>query len=171
MTLYSPAVLVRFHDKVDRREPAECWPWTAAKNPDGYGQLFAGRRGRPPLRAHVVAYEIEHGAVPPGLHVLHRCDHPPCCNPAHLYAGTNYQNILDKMERRRHARVGLRGSRNPNAAITENIVLEIRRMLAVDDSRVTSKIILARYGITKSMLYTIRHGKAWRHVGAPPFSD
>jgi len=31
----------------------------------------------------------------------HRCDNPPCCNPAHLYVGTRKQNIADAVERKR----------------------------------------------------------------------
>jgi hypothetical protein len=35
------------------------------------------------------------------LYVLHHCDNPPCCNPLHLYAGTQRQNIHDAIARGR----------------------------------------------------------------------
>ena len=45
---------------------------------------------------HRVMYEAAHGPVPPGLGVLHRCDVSLCCEPTHLFLGTNNDNHLDK---------------------------------------------------------------------------
>ena len=145
MTIHAPRVAERFRAKVDERGDDECWLWCGARTKDGYGILSAGRRGDPPLRAHRVAYELHYGPVPEGLHVLHTCDNPPCCNPAHLYAGTNAQNIADKVARGRQSRTALQGSRNPCAVLNETIVREIRAMLAQADSRQTSKAVRARY--------------------------
>ena len=46
--------------------------------------------------AHQIAWELTYGPVPPGLHVLHRCDVPPCINPGHLWLGTNADNQRDR---------------------------------------------------------------------------
>jgi len=32
----------RFWAKVDLSEPDGCWPWTAFKNPKGYGYFYVG---------------------------------------------------------------------------------------------------------------------------------
>jgi hypothetical protein len=42
--------------------------------------------------------------------VLHRCDNPPCVNPAHLFLGTSEDNIQDCIAKGRHAH----GDRHPS---------------------------------------------------------
>lgn len=52
-------------------------------------------------KVHRVAYELSCGGIPEGWHVLHRCDVPLCCNPQHLFLGTNRDNIDDKVRKDR----------------------------------------------------------------------
>jgi len=82
----------RFWASVDIRGPDECWPWLGRRLPRGYGVIAVGREKR---RAHRVAWELTCGAIPAGLNVCHRCDHPPCCNPAHLVLWTQAENMAD----------------------------------------------------------------------------
>lgn len=161
--MYHDNMIARFWAKVDRCGPDECWPWTAALV-GGYGQLFSGEQGSVPTRAHVMSWCLVNGPVPEGKWVLHTCDNRPCCNPGHLYAGTRQDNIDDMMESARHGRAAMPGSKNPNALMTEDTVREIRRRLAISDTYNGSKRIIAEFGITKAMLYSIRHRKAWKHV-------
>lgn len=82
----------RFWEKVDRRGPDECWEWQAARGPKGYGLFAGGEYGR---QANRVAYQLTYGLLTDrSLVVHHRCDNPPCCNPAHLVPTTNRHNIL-----------------------------------------------------------------------------
>lgn len=86
----------RFWSKVDRRGPDECWPWTGALSPKGYGK-FRGADGRT-KQAHRVAYELAVGPIPAGMtidHVRSRgCIHRHCVNPAHLEPVTMGVNVL-----------------------------------------------------------------------------
>lgn len=84
----------RFWSKVDRRGPDECWPWLAAKSATRYGVFDK-------TRAHRVAYALTHGLIPEGRIVCHRCDNPPCCNPAHLWLGTPKDNTADMVAKGR----------------------------------------------------------------------
>lgn len=76
-----------------------CWIWTASKNSDGYGGLKLDGKSK---KAHRVSWEMHNGPIPPGMHVLHRCDNPPCVRPDHLFLGTHKKNMEDRELKKRH---------------------------------------------------------------------
>lgn len=85
-----------------------CWEWTGRRSPDGYGMLkYEGwNQG-----THRLMYRVEVGDIPAGMSILHRCDNPPCINPAHLRPGTQRDNVQDMHEKGRgRARRGLSDS-------------------------------------------------------------
>lgn len=88
----------RFWSKVDVRGPDDCWTWKAATRA-GYGRFWDGSRL---VNAQCFAWESEHGPMPEGKCGLHRCDNPPCCNPAHIFPGTKKENSLDMVVKGRH---------------------------------------------------------------------
>lgn len=87
-----PPLVFRFWSKVRRGSASECWPFTGSCDPKGYGRFHHLGNGR---LAHRVAWELVNGAPPPGLQACHKCDNPPCCNPAHLFLGTDAENKSD----------------------------------------------------------------------------
>jgi hypothetical protein len=122
------APVERFWLRVDRSHgPASCWLWTAARRPEGYGVVWWNGRAR---RAHSVAWELSTGCAAPrlldGRVLRHRCDNPPCCNPAHLVAGTCAENSRDMVDRGRDFRPNVRGQRNPNAKLSDDEVRWMR---------------------------------------------
>jgi hypothetical protein len=98
------ATIAAFWDRIDRSGgPDACWPWCDRwgfrNGPYKYGRLSLP--GGKQILAHRLAYELAHGPIPPGHVIRHRCDNPPCCNPAHLLSGTHGDNVRDMFSRGR----------------------------------------------------------------------
>lgn len=93
----------RLWSKVDRSGgPAACWPYIGARMHNGYGWMGLGGRSDGNTGAHRVAWTVTYGPIADGLYVLHRCDNRPCCNPAHLWLGTQGDNLRDMAAKGRH---------------------------------------------------------------------
>ena len=133
----------------------ECWEWSAGKC-SGYGSVRS--KGKHEY-AHRIAWALTFGQVPDGLHVLHRCDNPPCCNPAHLFLGTNLDNIKDKVSKRRATAPA--GSQSPNAKLTEDDVIDIRTVRAFGASY---GALAKAYGVARCTIINIVLRRAWKHV-------
>lgn len=76
-----------------------------------------------------MAWELSNAAViPDGKKVLHSCDNPPCCNPAHLTLGSQAENVSDMLAKGRQ--VVLRGERNGRAIFSDETVKNMRSLYA-----------------------------------------
>lgn len=132
----------------------QCWLWRGHIDRCGYGKL-----GIEP--AHRVSCKLFRGEIPPGMYVLHKCDNPPCVNPAHLFVGTQLENMRDAMRKGRF-RADKRGEDHGNAKLTEDAVLVI---LNTDTSRRGVRRELAqRFGVCAGTIDAIKYGRTWKHV-------
>lgn len=103
-TVETRTVDIRFWEKVDKRGPDECWLWTAARGPGGYG-FFTRGRGHSPL-VHRFAYELLVGPIPEGLTIDHLCRTKLCVNPAHLEPVSNAENVRRANRGKSHCKYG-----------------------------------------------------------------
>lgn len=131
--------------------PDACWPWKAMRDPLGYGKLNARGMG---TMAHRLTWMVHNGEIPVGMIVCHRCDNPPCCNPAHLFLGTNADNMADKVAKGRQSR--LPGEKSGTAKLTWEKVREIRAAAG------PYKPIAMFYGISETNVCMIKNGHTWR---------
>lgn len=133
-----------------------CHEWQGLRNSvSGYGVVRLP--GRTQDYAHRVRYRLEHGEIPEGMSVCHRCDNPPCCNPRHLFLGAHAVNMRDSADKLRHAY----GERNGHAKLSTEQVREIRALCA---SGVSQTEAGARYGVTQGAVWAIVSGKNWKLV-------
>jgi hypothetical protein len=79
--------------------PDGCWEWNGSRNKQGYGQITRHALMKRPIATHRLAFYLTHGFWPPV--VMHKCDNPPCCNPAHLLEGTIQKNNADMANKMR----------------------------------------------------------------------
>jgi len=129
----------RFWDKVNRTPGqgpnGDCWEWTRGKNEAGYGRVNVDGKN---CHAHRIAFLLYNGYLPePGRIVMHSCDNPACCNPAHLSDGTHARNTQDKVQKgrarngsRTHPECLARGERNGRSKLTWAEVCEMRALYA-----------------------------------------
>lgn len=143
---------IRFRSRVERRGVDDCWPWTGARDRDGYGVISDDAPSTKQLRAHRVAWALVNGPVPDGVGVLHRCDSPPCCNAAHLFLGSTQENTADRVQKGRSSRA------SRNARLTVADVRAIRDCSAMGDRQGD---IARRFGVTQTAISQILTGKTW----------
>jgi hypothetical protein len=172
----TPQDVERFWKKVRKAGPDECWYWTACRNPAGYGQINIGGWR---FLASRVAWTIKHGSIPPSLCVLHHCDTPPCCNPDHLFLGTDADNSQDCARKEHHKgpyNLPRRERRWPhkhppvprlmlNAHVTPSQVLDISTRYRAGG--VTQSVLASEYGISRSTISRIARRENWTQILPP----
>jgi len=134
-----------------------CWLWLYAVNQDGYGIARDPTSGRPD-KAHRIAFRLLKGVIPNDLHILHKCDNPSCCNPDHLFLGTQGDNNSDRHAKGRDG--NQKGMKHHNAKLTDQQVLEIRGI----GKSYSVKYVAALYGVSISLIYKVKSKESWGHL-------
>lgn len=148
----TPSALFAKH--VAQGAPEKCWLWKGHTG-GRYGHIKIDGVTRTSSR---FAYEVHVGPIPKGMFVLHRCDNPPCCNPAHLFLGTQLDNMRDKFAKGRHRPAGPKGDRCSLTKLTETQVREIRASTAANGE------LAQQFGVHPRTIYDVRRGHTWKHI-------
>lgn len=148
-----------YWSKVNVQQSTACWIWSKARNAAGYGTV--GWLGKTYPTHRVAAYL--HGIIPTLESkdcILHSCDNPPCCNPAHLRAGTQAENMRDMVGRKRSNKA--RGEASGRAKLTAVQVKDIRERYMLDE--VTQSYLAKMFGVSTLAINSIVRRKTWQHV-------
>lgn len=148
----TPDEASRFH-ALYRIDESGCWLWQGTIGFDGY-PVFVDDRARN-VRATRFSYELTHGPLPSGQVIRHRCDTPPCVNPAHLLPGTHADNVQDCVARNRNAF----GEKNGRRKLSRAEVDEIRARWSLGG--VTQRQLADEFGLTQSGISRVVSGENW----------
>lgn len=150
-------IAARFWAKVDKS--GDCWTWTGSRQKRGYGLFRIKGRLHKAHRAALMVSGIE---VPAHLCVLHSCDNPPCCNPAHLRLGTKGENNTERHAKGRTVLpVTLKGEASWASKLTDQRVREMRQWRA---EGLTYAKISERAQVSARHAYDVVNGRYWNHV-------
>lgn len=138
----------------------DCWEWTRALTTLDYGVVrFEGRN----FFVHRVSYFLSYGSFPNHLKVCHKCDHPRCCRPDHLFLGTQADNLHDMFAKDR--RPPAIGTRIGCSKLNETLIRQIRAKYAT--GKYTHRSLAKEYGVAHSGISKIVNGLLWTHVSPP----
>lgn len=150
-----------FWSKVDKLDIFGCWPWNASVNRDGYGQFWIGNTFTP---SHRYAWELSRRCkIPERALILHLCDNPSCCNPSHLYCGTQLDNMRDRAER--GPKVPAHITANPK--LHEGEIWLIKKLKIVKSrDRITrykfpERFVAKMFKVNQSLIHLIWNSNKW----------
>lgn len=130
-----------------------CWLWIGAKHRQGYGNI--GIKGKAQL-VHRVIWEMENGHIPEGMKVCHKCDITSCCNPDHLFLGSQKDNMKD---------CRIKGRKTCNVQATRRAKLTFKQVQEIKKLReegMTRKELELKYNVSQTCIAKILTGTSWK---------
>lgn len=134
----------------------ECWLWVGARGRDGYGVFKFQQKTD---KAHRVSWMLHNGAIPIGMHILHRCDVPWCVNPCHLFPGTPRQNVLDMFAKGRNSNPPRDGKRK----LSNTEANDVRERYSCG---VSIRQLAGEYKVARNTIRLIIKNKTYKSLGA-----
>lgn len=131
----------------------ECRPWLG-RTQGGYGQVDVGRTA---VLAHRAAYFLANGYIALDECVMHACDNPACCNPAHLSLGSHAENMADMARKGRRRGINA-GVQNGRAKLTRELATEI---LLARERGALLRELAQLYGVGASTISRVVRRENW----------
>lgn len=147
-------------------EEGGCWRWLGTKTKLGYGRKAIGPRGNSKTwLTHRLAYFAFVGDFDFRLNINHKCHNPSCCNPDHLYVGTQADNMRDVAERgaAKGPRPGAQGENHSKAKLTKEQVINLKELHAQGANIKAYWERNLEDLVTLGTVYNAIH-KSWRHI-------
>lgn len=151
----TPTQVVRFWKNVAILGKNSCWNWQRSKNKKGYGVVALNGIS---YCTHRIAFFIWYNKQPQNL-VCHKCDNSTCCNPLHLFEGTDLDNSMDMRLKGRENKA--RGISQSLSKFTEKEIVDIRCIykFGISISRISE-----HFKVSCSTISRIIKRKTWNHV-------
>ena len=149
--------------KVDKKGEDDCWNWKGYKNVQGYGRTWINDCG---YYAHRVIFDLANPntitlSAPKDTDetgfLLHTCDNPSCCNPKHLWVGSHWDNMADKVAKGRSP--DFSGGKGPRCKLSMAQAREIRQLRK---EGVSARDLAKRYEISLPSIKTLLRGNSYR---------
>lgn len=147
--------------EADYTVDGECWRWKWAKQ--GRGYAYARIDGRNQL---VHRWQIRDQLTAELNYALHTCRNRDCINPAHLYAGTQSQNMKDRLA----DGTDLRGDKSVQSKLTWAAADEIRAVLHWNGERYERtyygqwRDLAMQYGVSTAAIRAVASGRTWNRT-------
>lgn len=145
----------RFWELVDTRNSRQCWPWLGRRNKYERGIFNCSSKHKNFVVPRLI-WLLSTGDDPGNKNVLHRCDNPWCCNPHHLWLGTQKQNVHDMIAKGRKWLPT--GEKHGRAKLTESKVKAIR------NSNQSNDRLAYKYGVSDVLISLVKRRQIWKHV-------
>ena len=148
--------------KLGKFSETNCFEWIGSKDKNGYGiHVFKATDNKGKTwKVHRLIWHLLNGKIPEKMLICHACDNPCCFNINHLYIGTSKDNSQDR-EKKGRGKVRKIGEDNPQAILTECLVLLIRKKYQ-EGIRVCD--LVREFNIKQPTISKIIHRKRWQHL-------
>lgn len=129
-----------------------CWLWQGAKHRQGYGHISFNRKVQ---LCHRVVWILWKGNISEKVKVCHKCDITCCCNPEHLFLGSQQDNIHDAISKKKFENRKMGKRRNK---LNFEQVQEVKSLHAKGISR---KELQRMFSVGETCIAKILTGVSW----------
>ncbi len=160
--IFSATDVNRFMERLGKQDKDGCLPWRGGTFNHGYGCIFSSTKKKY-LLTHRFAYMLFHGLELDSKSVVcHGCHNKICCNPDHLFWGTQSDNVLDTWANGNGVHQIIRGMDCKTSKLTDNEVREIRRIYSIGE--LSQSEIGRMFNVTQTTIGSIVRRDRWTHI-------